>query len=500
MILTLILALAFPFAGLAQDVGEPPRAPSVPSTTQINPRGADIVEPMAVYQISERRGEAPDTVYLGIAKIPDPRLGQEGAFVQRDQTTGTMIRISDAVIIDDGGLRRTVEFDPRAAREHLVFVPGPHDIVVSRQGVAPVRSWSGREVVFDIAELHAAAKVNPLTGATSSGLDASPRTALMRMESTYRGGEAVPLAVAIIPRERPVTIRPIHIVQRDTTILVAPAITYVFASPPPAPRMVSVIATLESGYGRRHAFAGIPAMRGAFDTNGWADIFYVDGAVRLERETHRWRAHVFGTSSLANTDVTAIPHHQVALHADLRFEYGRATYVAVQAGGRMADKPHQEFDWDSADYAGSLLVGPGRRTVDGRGIQTSRIDLLAGLRMGENRMIEVYQAGVRARGMGPELILSGHLGGMQFFGMEAHLRGEAQGYTIAGRGARDAGFRERGLRLMGDLSIGQEMGGMFVYMAARGMLRRERAWYPGGDHYFLDDGLLAPAAGVEMRL
>ncbi|MFW5973258.1 MAG: hypothetical protein ACOCTG_04635, partial [Bacteroidota bacterium] len=205
----IIVALLFggtPLTSHAQDTGERPRTPAVSTTTQVNPRGTDVVEPMWVYRVTLRRGADPDTTYLGVAKIPDPRLGEEGAFVSADRNTGTLIRISDAWIIGQGGLRRLVEFDPRAAADRLVFRPGPHDKVISRQGVEAVRSAPGREVVFDIADLYAAARVNPLTGTAVSEDDGSPRSALLKMVSTYPGGEAVSLSINLVPREQPVTV------------------------------------------------------------------------------------------------------------------------------------------------------------------------------------------------------------------------------------------------------------------------------------------------------
>lgn len=473
--------------------------PSIPQTTQQNPRGADIVEPMAVYQITARDGEPADTLYLGIAKIPDPRLGQEGAFVTRDVNTGTMIRISDAIILTDNGLRRIVEFDPRATVERLMFVAGPYDRVVSRQGVSAARSIPGDVSVFDISDLYDAARINPITGENGVSSLGTARTAYLRMESTYPGGEAVPLAIPIVPHERPLRLERIEIVRRDTVIMRSPSINYTLHQPPPV-RVFTVLAGVQTGYGPRYVQTEVPATtRAPFVTDGWADFYFVDGWMAIERPTHRWKATLFGTSSLVESDISPIEHHQVEIRSSLRFEYGQRSFVAIEASGRLADKPHQEFSWSSADYAGILLIGPGQRITDWRGLERTRMEALVGLRMGENRVIEVYEAGARSRGLGPQILLSASRHQMSLAMLELRADGHLSAYTISGRGARDRGFNERGILAIGQLSAGREIANMFIYGALRGTLHRQNATYANGDRFFANDGLIAPAAGIEMR-
>ena len=487
------------FGAVAQD--QSPRRPTVESTTQVNPRGADIVEPMDVFRVTRRRGHAPDTTFLGIAKIPDPRRGEDGAVTNRDVATGSLIRISGATILNESGLQRMVGYDPQAVEDLLVFRTGPHDIVTSRQGVAALEQVPGRTTVFDISELYDAAGLNPLTGDVSDPSDVDARVALLRMESTWPRGEAVNLTVSLVPRHRPVHITTIHVQQRDTTIFRMPAMNYVLEYPVVSPRRISILATIETGYGPRFVKTGIPATtRPEFETRGWADTYYIDGTLRFERPNHRWRIHLFGMSSVVGADVAEVTHHQTALLGDLRFEYGRDIFVAIQAGARLHDKPHQEFDWNSADYDAGIYAGPGRRAVDQNGLETHRLELLVGLRMGENRPIEVYQAGQRARGMGAELKLHGHRRMWMWRGLEVHIRGDAAAYTIAGRGARDSGFRERGVKLSSELTLGREFMGMYIYAGGRLMGRADRARYPMNETYFMSDALFTPAVGVELRL
>jgi hypothetical protein len=457
---------------------------------------------MEVYRIRAGRAGAQDTLYLGVAKIPDPRLREEGAFLSRDQNTGVLIRLSEAWIISDRGLRRTIEFDPRSGVDQVLFRPGPHDEVISRQGAQSMRSAPGRETVFDLADLYAVADVNPLRPdvAMEPTRDDGPRTALLTMRSTYPRGESVDLVIHLVPRERPSRMQSIQIVRRDTTIFIIPAVTYLPPPPHDPPSVVTLVTTLETGYGPRHVNTHIPASRAPFTTQGVADLYYVDGSVRLERSTHRWVAHVFGMSSLTESDVTEISHHQIALRGGLRFEYGTRWFAGIEAGGRLADKPHQEFTWSSADYAASLLVGAGRRIADPRGLERHRVEAQAGVRMGENRVIEVYRAGERARGLGAEFAVRGRRADLRFLGADVHLTGIVTGYSIAGRGPRDAGFQEQGLRAEGDIRLGTEVGRAFVFGAARAVARREKARYPRGGEYYMNDVYASPAAGVEMRL
>lgn len=495
----IVIAATMPSTLHAQDRN--PHPPAIESTTQLNPRGADIVEPMDVFRVTHRRGEDPDTTYLGIAKIPDPRRGEDGAITNRDIATGSLIRISGATILNEVGLQRMVGFDPSAYQDLLVFRPGPHDIVTSRQGVSALEQIAGNVIVFDIAELYAAAGINPLTGSVGSPSDVDARVALLRMESTYPRGEAVNLTVSLVPQYRPEQITMIQVVHRDTTILRTPDLSYVLSYPVESPRRVSIIATIETGYGPRFVRTGIPATtRPEFATRGWADTYYIDGTLRFERPTHRWRMHLFGMSSLVGSDLSPVSHHQIALIGDLRFEYGRERYVAIQVGGRMHDKPHQEFDWNSADYDGGLYVGPGRRAIDTRGLETSRLELLIGLRMGENRPIEVYQAGQRSRGLGAELVLHGHRQMWMWRGLEVHIRGNAAAYLIAGRGARDSGFRQHAVDLNAELTLGREFLGMYIFGGGRASTGSERALYPLGEVYTMTDALINPLVGVELRL
>src|SRR5690625_7706809 len=104
---------------------------------------------------------------------------------------------------------------------------------------------------------------------------------------------------------------------------------------------------------------------------------------------------------------------QVQLTGEFRLEYGRRGYMVLQAAGERSDKPYQQFDWESADYAGTVHVGFGRRHINGYNAETSRYEALFGLRMGENRADEVLEAVLRARGLGPEVWLAGHRADMR---------------------------------------------------------------------------------------
>jgi hypothetical protein len=486
----------------ASGQADTPNPPRLRSTVLVNPRGVDVVEPMRVYRVSTRPDGLADSTFLGWAKIPDPRRGEEGAFVGADHVTGALVRISEARVISEGGLRTMIEFELKRSDDRLVIHPGPHDEVVSRQGVRPIRSVPGREVSFDIRALYDSALVNPVSGYRDESFAIGrPRTALMTMRSTYPGGESVNLVVHLVPGERPAPLQPIQIVRRDTTIFVIPARMHVPPPPVVSRRPIGVVASVVTGYGPRYLHTHVPAHSvGSFTSRGRADLYYVEGYLRLEHPSHRWTAQVSGLSSLAESEFSSTSHHQVALQGDLRFEYGIDWYTAVEITGRLSDKPHQEFSWASADYAGTMMIGRGWRSTDRRGLENRRLEVVAGLRMGENRVIEVYRAGQRARGLGGEIALRGRIADIHVLGAEIHLTGTAISYAIAGRGARDSGFSERGVRLSGDVRIGQELGGMFVFTGARSMLRRERALYPRGDEFLMNDALIAPALGVEMRL
>lgn len=480
--------------------GVPPARPVLPSTSQAHPRGADIVEPMTVSRVTVHRDGTRDSLVLGTAKIPDPRQREVGAHVGRDLSTGAMIRISDAWIIAPDGMRYILEFDPAATEDRLIFDAGDHDVVMSRQGAAPAYSAAGDITIFDIAALYEAAQLNPLAPGTAPAGRRGPRTALLTMRSTFPRGEAVDLVVDLVPiREAAPAVR---IVRMDTTrfYIAAPQRIHVRDSIVVRERRFNVIAAVETGYGPRFVNTRIPARtRPPFNTRGWADFYYVDGNIRLEHETHRWIAHVYGMSSLVDSDIAPVSHHQVAIQGDLRFEYGRNWFYALKATGRLSDKPHQEFSWQSADYFGSILVGRGHRRADYRGVESRRLEVLAGVRMGENRVIDVYQAGERARGLGGEIVVRASRGWMDMVGFDLQVTGTISGYAIAGRGARDAGFSERGGFAMADARLGREIVGVFAFAAGRAMLSSEKAWFPGGDSYFMNDVLISPALGVEMR-
>lgn len=495
----LVVALISVSDAQAQD-GTPPNRPTPPSTTQLNPRGLDIVEPMEVYLITSTGGRR-DTTFVGIAKIPDPRRGEEGAFVRHDVETGVMIRISEAFIIGDDGLRRIVMYEEDAAEALLMFRPGPHDVVVSRQGAQPVRSIAGQEVVFDLRELYAHADVNPLrqTQGTRQG-GTSPRVALMQMNSTYTRGETVALAVPMVAIPARPQMQQIVIERRDTTIITAPVVHYSIVTQEVRQPRAGVVATIETGYGPRFARTQMPGgRRPAFTTSGWADFYYIDGSLRFEREAHRWIIHSYGHSSVVASDATSMRHHQVQLTGEFRFEYGRRGYVVLQAAGEMSDKPYQQFDWESADYAGTVHVGFGRRNINGYNAETSRYEALFGLRMGENREVEVLEAGLRSRGLGPEVWLAGHLADMRLAGLDFRIDGSARGYYIIGRGAQDDGFNERGLSLGAQAVAGRDFGSFFVYGGARGLAEFDHANFQNGETYSLNAVHLAPAIGIEMR-
>jgi hypothetical protein len=494
----LMLALGASLA-MAQD-GVPPATPTLPSTTQSHPRGADIVEPMTVSRVTVFRDGLRDSLIIGTAKIPDPRKREVGAFVGRDVRTGAMIRISDAVIIGPDGMRSILEFDPSAVEDRLIFDAGDHDVVLSRQGAAPTYSIAGDLTIFDIAALYDAAAVNPLDPTRLPSPGSGPRTALLTMRSTYPRGEVVDLVVDLVPSRLSSPV--VRIVRMDTTRfhIAAPRLIHVRDTLIFSEQRFNVIAAVETGYGPRYVHTRIPARtRAPFTTRGWADFYYVDGNVRLERATHRWIAHIYGMSSLVDSDIAPMSHHQVAIQGDLRFEYGRDWFYALKATGRLTDKPHQEFSWRSADYFGSILVGRGHRSADDRGLESHRLEVLAGVRMGENRVIDVYQAGDRARGLGGEIVVRARRGWYDLAGFDLQVGGMLSGYAIAGRGARDAGFSERGGQAMADARLGREVVGIFAFAAARAMLRTEKAWYPRGDTFFMNDALISPAVGVEMR-
>ena len=498
--LALILALALTVTEASAQDGTPPNRPTLPSTTQLNPRGLDIVEPMAVYLITSDGGRR-DTTYIGIAKIPDPRRGEEGAFVRHDVETGAMIRISEAFIIGDDGLRRIVMYEEDAAEALLLFRPGPHDVVVSRQGARPVQSVPGEEVVFDLRELYAHADVNPLRQAqgTRQG-GTSPRVALMQMNSTYTRGETVALAVPVVALPARQQMQQIVIERRDTTIIERPAVNYTYVVREERLSRTGIVATIETGFGPRFARTHMPAgRRDAFTTSGWADFYFIDGSLRFERATHRWIVHAFGTSSVVGSGVTDVRHHQVLLNSELRFEYGQRAYVVLQVAGELSDKPYQQFDWQSADYGGTLHLGFGRRYIDGHNAEKSRYEALIGLRMGENREVEVLAAGNRSRGLGPEVWLAGHYADMRLGILDMRIGGSARGYYIVGRGARDDGFNERGLTLGAHAVVGHDFGSFFVYAGVRGMAEFDHANFQNNETYSLTSVQIAPAVGIEMR-
>lgn len=502
----LALLLFHPKAGLAQrhETTQPPVRPSLQSTTQNNPRGADVVEPARVFKVSRYSNGRSDTTFVGVAKVPDPRRNEVGSTVNTDLQTGTLVRLGGAWIYDVDGLRRTLTFEDGRRDDLLVFRPGPHDVVVSLQGVQPLSRKVGEVVVFDLRALYEASTLNPITGGTNDTEHGAPRLSLLRMESTYPGGEAVDLAVVLAPVEKPAPLQAIRIERRDTTIL-SPRFHYVINEYVVEERHEesdwTAAVAVESGVGQSRLSTTVPAtLRLPFSNVGQSGTYYVDGMVYLRRNDSRWALRFLGTSDVAATEITPISHHQVALFADARFEQGSKTFLLAQVSGEMTDKQYQEFDWDSADYAGSVLVGFGRRSFTSAGLERSRLEVLAGLRMGENRKIAVFETRERSRGLGPHAMLSGELARELGDGLELRFGADARGYTIFGRGHRDQGFAEKGLLVDADVRLGKAFLGVVVYAGLTTLSSIKEATFQDGGRYFERKVLVAPGLSFQTRL
>lgn len=481
-----------------------PVKPSLQSTTQTNPRGADIVEPAPVYRVSRSADGRVDTTFVGMAKVPDPRRNEVGSTVNTDLHTGTFVRLGGAWVYNADGLRPTIPFDESRRDDLLVFRPGPHDDVVSLQGVEPVTRAVGDVVAFDLRALYRASTLNPITGGTNDTEYGAPRLAMLRMKSTYPGGEAVDLAVVLAPVSKPVPLQAIRIERRDTTIL-SPRFHYVINEYIIEERNDesdwTAAVAVESGIGHSSLSTTIPAtLQLPFSNVGQSGTYYIDGMVYLRRHDSRWALRFLGTSDVSATEITPISHHQVALYADARFEQGSRNFVLAQISGEMTDKQYQEFDWDSADYAGSVLVGFGRRAFTSGGQERARIELVAGLRMGENRKIAVFETRDRSRGLGPHAMLSGELARDLGDGLELRFGADARGYSIFGRGHRDHGFAEKGLLFDADARIGKSFLGVGVYAGLTTLTSIKEATFQDGGRYFERKVLVAPGLSFKTQL
>lgn len=497
----LLLAHGVPESRAQTDTGSNvPIQPGLRSTSQLNPRGADIVEPTRVFKITYA-AHGSDTAYVGTAKIPDPRKGEEGAFTNVDLATGTLIRLGGAWIYSAAGHRQIVQFDPRG-RDLIVFENGPHDVVESRQGVQPLVQQVGGHSIFDLRDLYEGAQRSPMFESDHGRAGSAPRIALMRMRSTYRNGEAVDLAVVLAPDAPPTlqVMQPLVVVQRDTVIL-APKYEIVINRTEEVVRSLAALVYVETGYGNSFTSTAVPAtVIPPFTSDGRAGDIYVDAKMQLRQGQNRWTLRAIGTSAVTATDLARIDHHQVALYADARFESGDRRFLLAQVSAEMRDKQYQEFDWNSADYAGSMFVGYGRRKLARNGVETRRVQVLLGMRMGENRPIEIMETRPRSRGIGPAVGIGGEVAKIRRSGVELRVGTDLSLYTVSGRGHRDRGFAEKGLLLHNSAEMGYELRGAYVYGALNLLTTALRAEYPSGGRYSERKTMLAPGLGVQMRL
>jgi hypothetical protein len=436
---------------------------------------------------------------VGIAKIPDPRRNEVGSTVSTDTESGTLIRLGAAWIYDQEGLRQSVSFKEDAGAEHLVFYPGPHDVVVSLQGVEPIERRVGEAVTFETQALYDAATLHPLTGMVAHMDAGSPRLAHLRMMSTYAGGEAVDLNVVLIPIPRRLPPpQALRLVRRDTLMFSA-NLNYVVKEEVRVESWTAA-ATVESGLGQARFSSDVPAtLRPAFSTSGHSNTFYVDGTVSLRRGDSRWSLHALGISAVSDTRFIPEANHQVALFTDARFEYGARSYVLTQISAEINDKLFQEFNWQNADYAGELLVGFGRRAFAHSGLEKARAEVLLGVRMGENRRIEVMEVRGKARGLGPYAILSGEFTRGLTSRLDLRAGLEAHGYSIYGLGPEDEGFKERGLNVASDLKLGRAYSGFKVRAGVTAMWWLRSADLIDGT-YWENRRLLAPGISIETYL
>ncbi len=495
--LSLFLAFGLAVQAQAQDrAGDRPVRPSIDQTTQANPRGTDVVEPAFVYKTSPAVGRAADTTLIGVAKIPDPKRNEFGATVNRDLATGTTIRLGDAWVFDDAGLRQSVSFEKG---ERLVFRPGPHDDVVSLQGVEPLRREVGGTVVFDLQELYESAEVHPLTGLVSRAATSRLRLAVLRMKSTYPGGEAVDLNIVLEPVVRAVP-QAIRVVQRDTLVVLAD-LNYVIHEEVREESPWSAAVMIESGIGQARLSSEVPATQiPAFRDDGYAGTYYVDGTMYLRRGQSRWALRALGISSVNHTDFIEMANHQVALFVDARFEHGTRNFMLLQASGELTDKLHQEFDWNSADYAAEALFGFGRRFFNKSGFEKSRLEALVGVRMGENRQIEVLEIRGKSRGLGPYGVVRAELSEPLSRHFLLHAGISANGYAIYGLGPQDEGFSEEGFNISSNLKIGRPFLGVSLRAGITAMWWVKRADLVDGMQYVEKRVLIAPGVSLETYL
>lgn len=499
-----IAIVCLPQQSSAQENGGilPPVPPSLQNTRQNNPRGTDIVEPAAAWKITRSADERADTTFLGLAKIPDPRRSEVGSTTNRDIETSVLIRLGGAWIYDEAGLRTNVTFDDSEGDDLLAFTPGPHDDIVSLQGVRPLIRRVGELIVFNLRDLYDASTLNPLTGSDVGTADGTPRIALLRMESTYRGGEAVDLSVVVAPimKDRP-AMQALRLVRRDTTILTA-NLNYTIKEEVHVETPWTAGVTVETGMGSAQLNTEIPAtlLRSPFTSIGTTGAFYLDATIYLRRNNNRWALNAYGMSALSDTDITQISHHQVVLRADARFERGTRLFMLMQLSGEMTDKQYQEFDWDSADYAGMVSMGFGHRSFGASGYERSRIEVVGGLRMGENRRIEIFETRERSRGIGPQATVSGVYTQPLGNGFAMRFGATGRGYSIFGRGHRDEGFAEKGLLLQGDLRVGKSFLGVTTYAGISSFLLVKEAEFLGGGRYYENRRFLAPGLSVQTCL
>ena len=498
------IAICMPLSSAAQErgVAADPVVPTLKSTRQNNPRGTDIVEPAGAWTVILHPDGTRDSTYLGLAKIPDPRRNEVGATVNTDIETSTLIRLGGAWIYDSAGLRATASFNETDRETLLMFRPGPHDDIVSLQGVRPVHRSVGDEIIYDLRDLYHASTLNPVTGGTSGTSEGLPRLALLRMQSTYRGGEAVDLSIVIAPTVTPrPALQAIRFERRDTTILSA-HLNYVVNEEVHVESPWTAGVTLESGVGNAEMTTDIPATlrRAPFTSVGTTGAFYLDATISVRSKNSRWALNAFGMSALSQTDISRIGHHQVILRADARFEHGTKFFALMQMSGEMTDKQYQEFDWNSADYAGSASLGIGHRSFGATGYERTRVEIVAGLRMGENRRIELFETRGRSRGVGPQAVVSGEYAQPLGRGFEIRLGSEARAYSIAGRGHRDREFTEQGLQLNVDARVGKSFFGVTTYAGVTSLWLIKDAAFRDGGRYYENRRFLAPGMAIKMYL
>lgn len=497
-VLVLFLSVSDAFGQAQREV--PPVKPNPVQTSQLNPRGADVVEPASVYLVRGDSGESVDSLYLGLAKIPDPRREEEGAFTNVDLDTGTLIRLGGAWIYGDNGRRRIVSFR-LGSGDRLAFRMGPHDVVESTQGVAPHAQIPGVETTFELDALYGSA----LPAAQDDGISdvsSRPRIALLKMRSTFPRGEAVDLAVILAPDALPAAriLQPIAVVHRDTVIL-QPKYEVVINRTYPVVRSLAALVSVETGYGGSFSRTAVPStIIPQFASGGRAGDLYFDTYLQLRQHQNRWTLRAVGTSAVTATDITEVRHHQIALFGLARFESGDRRFILAQMNAELRDKPYQEFDLNSADYSGSMFVGYGVRRLAPNGIETRRAQVILGMRLGENRPIEFMETRLRSRGIGPTIGIGLEAASIRRSGVELRIGTDVYAYRIDGRGHRDQGFAEKGIFAHADAEVGYELRGAYVYGALNLLTTARGADYPNGGRFTERKAALAPGLGIQMRL